>query len=60
MAKHFQKGPFCILVLETVNDGVEEGRDNIVEKGQLLVPLWVLPGPRPHIHDHDWPIEHGP
>lgn len=27
-------------------------------KGQLLVPLWVLPGPRPHVHDYDWPIEH--
>ena len=59
LAKYFQKGPLYIFVPETVDDGVEEGRDNIVEKGQLLVPLWIIPGPRPHVHDHGWPIEHG-
>ena len=36
MAKHFQKGPLYIILLETVDDGVEEGRDNIVEKGCFL------------------------
>ena len=36
VAKHFQKGPLYIILLETVDDGVEEGRDNIVEKGCFL------------------------
>lgn len=59
LAKHFQKGPLYIFVPETADAGGEEGRDDIIEKGQLLVSLWVIPGPRSHVHDHDWPIEHG-
>ena len=42
-----------------MDDGVEKGRDDIVEKGQFLVSLWVIPGPGPHVCDHDWPIKHG-
>ena len=59
LAKYFQKGPLYIFVPETVHDGIEEGRDDIVEEGQLPVSLRVIPGPRPHVHDHGWPIKHG-
>ena len=34
-----------ILIFEAIDDGVEKGRDDIVEQGQFLVMLWEALAP---------------
>ena len=51
---HFEESPLHIFVSEAVDDGVEEGRDDVVEQGQLLVLFWGGLRSRSHVHNHTW------
>ena len=39
-ACHFEESPLHIFVPQAVDDGVEKGRDDVVEQSQLLVLFW--------------------
>lgn len=49
-----------IFVSEAIDDGVEKGRDDVVEQGKVSCPaLGRGIGPRVHVHKHGKSTEHG-
>ena len=58
-ACQLEESSLYIFVSEAIDNGVEKGRDDVVEQGKFLVPLWGGIGPRGHVHKHGRPTEHG-